>query len=153
MTKRYALFLDESETHKHDKVIHSDIEYHFCMAGIIVAEDDYAQLQSSVNQLKHRVWPELSNPESVILHQMRLIEAEKGRLDVSKYPEYSKFSRRSERRKFYDELKKIFINNKLTIVGSSINEDNLKMYYWVTGKNKQDQYLVAMQLLLEKYMP
>ena len=121
------------------------------MAGVIVAEDDYAQLQSSVNQLKHNVWPELSNPESVILHQMRLIEAEKGRLNTSKYPEYSKFNRRSERIKFYDELKKVFVNNKLTIVGSSINEDNLKMYYWVAGKNKQDQYLVAMQLLLENY--
>lgn len=43
------------------------------------------------------------------------------------------------------------MQNELTIVGSSINEDNLKQYYWVTGKNKQDQYLVAMQLLLENY--
>lgn len=151
MIKRYTLFLDESETHKHNKATHSDSNYYFCMAGVIVAEDDYAQLQSSVNQLKRNVWPELSNPESVILHQMRLIEAEKGRLDASKYPEYSKFNRRSERKKFYDELKKVFVNNKLTIVGSSINEDNLKQYYWVTGKNKQDQYLVAMQLLLENY--
>lgn len=33
----------------------------------------------------------------------------------------------------------------------SINEDNLKQYYWVIGKNKQDPYLVAMQLLLENY--
>ncbi len=151
MTKRYTLFLDESETHKHDRAAHNDSDYHFCMAGVIVAEDDYAQLQSSVNQLKHNVWPELSNTESVILHQMRLIEAEKGRLNTSKYPEYSKFNRRSERIKFYDELKKVFVNNKLTIVGSSINEDNLKMFYWVAGKNKQDQYLVAMQLLLENY--
>ena len=87
MTKRYTLFLDESETHKHDRVAHNDSDYHFCMAGVIVAEDDYAQLQSSVNQLKRNVWPELSNPESVILHQMRLIEAEKGRLDTSKRSE------------------------------------------------------------------
>jgi len=151
VAKRYTLFLDESETHKHDKVIRQDSDYHFCMAGVIVAEDDYAHLQNSLNQLKKSVWPELPNPERVILHQMRLIDAEKGRLDISKYPEYAKFSRRSERKKFYDELKKIFVNNRLTIVGSSINEDNLKQYYWVTGKNKQDQYLVAMQLLLENY--
>lgn len=106
MTKRYTLFLDESETHKHNKATHSDNDYHFCMAGVIVAEDDYAYLQNSVNQLKRNIWPELSNPENVILHQMRLIEAEKGRLDVSKYPEYAKFNRRSERKKFYNELKK-----------------------------------------------
>ena len=151
MIKRYTLFLDESETHKHDLVTRSDSDYHFCMAGVIVAEDDYADLQNSVNQLKRNVWPELGNPENVILHQMRLIEAEKGRLDTSKYPEYAKFNRRSERKKFYDELKNVFVHNKLTIVGSSVNEDNLKQYYWVTGKNKQDQYLVAMQLLLENY--
>ena len=82
MTKRYTLFLDESETHKHNKVTHSDSDYHFCMAGVIVAEDDYAYLQNSVDQLKRNVWPELSNPENVILHQMRLIEAEKGRLEA-----------------------------------------------------------------------
>lgn len=106
MTKRYTLFLDESETHKHNKITHRDSDYHFCMAGVIVAEDDYNQLQSSVDQLKRNVWPELSNPESVILHQMRLIEAEKGRLDASKYPEYSKFNRRAERKNFMMNLKK-----------------------------------------------
>lgn len=46
MTKRYTLFLDESETHKHDPMTHSDSDYHFCMAGVIVAEDDYAQLKN-----------------------------------------------------------------------------------------------------------
>lgn len=92
----------------------------------------------------------IDNPECVVLHQMRLIEAEKGRLDVRKYPEYSKFNRRSERKNFTMNLK-VFVNNKLTIVGSSINEDDLKRYYWVEKKNTQDQYLVAMQLLLENY--
>lgn len=151
MIKRYTLFLDESETHKHNEMTHKDCDYHFCMAGVVVAEDEYAQLQRSVNQLKRNIWPELSNPEDVILHQIRLLEAEKGRLDIGKYPEYAKFNRRAERKKLYGELKKVFADNKLTIVGSSINEDNLKQYYWVAGKNKQDQYLVAMQLLLENY--
>ena len=66
MTKRYTLFLDESETHKHDPMTHSDSDYHFCMAGVIVAEDDYAQLKNSVNQLKRNVWSELDNPECVV---------------------------------------------------------------------------------------
>ena len=67
MIKRYTLFLDESETHKHDPVTRSDSDYHFCMAGVIVAEDDYADLQNSVNQLKRNVWPEVGNPEMNIL--------------------------------------------------------------------------------------
>lgn len=151
MQKKYTLYLDESETHRHDVTTNRDNDYHFCMAGIIIADDNYGKLKTDVDQLKRNIWTELSNPEQVILHQMRLIEAEKGRLDIHKYPEYAKFRERRERKRFYDELKKIFVQNELTIVGSSINEDNLKQYYWVTGKNKQDQYLVAMQLLLENY--
>lgn len=151
MAKKYTLYLDESETHKKNPVTHRDENYHFCMAGVIVAEEEHEQLEICINQLKRNVWSELPNPENIILHQMRLIDAERGRLDASKYPEYVKFNKRAERRKFYDELKKVFVNTKLTIVGSSINEDSLKKYYWISGKNKQDQYLVAMQLLLENY--
>ena len=151
MQKKYTLYLDESETHKHDAASNCNNCFHFCMAGVIVADDDYEKLKTDVKQLKYNIWPELADPERVILHQMRLIEAEKGRLNIIEYPEYEKFRKYKERKKFYEELKKIFAHNALTIVGSSINEDNLKQYYWVTGKNKQDPYLVAMQLLLENY--
>ncbi len=149
--KKYTLYLDESETHKYNPVINKNDNFHFCMAGVIVAEDDYKDLENSVNNFKRAIWSEFPNPENIILHQMRLIEAEKGRLNSIKYPEYAKFNIISERRKFYKELKSVFVKNSLSIVGSSINEDNLKKYYWITGKNKQDQYLVAMQLLLENY--
>ena len=151
MAKKYTLYLDESETHKKNPVTHRDEDYHFCMAGVIVAEDEQEQLKNSIDQLKRNVWSELPNPENIILHQMRLIDAEKGRLDATKYPEYVKFNKKSERKHFYDELKKVFVNNKIFIVGSSINEDDLKKFYWVSGRNNQDQYLVAMQLLLENY--
>ena len=149
--KKYTLYLDESETHKKNIITNKDEFYYFCMAGVIIAEDDYSDLEESIKQLKRNVWSELSNPENVILHQMRVIDAERGRLDNIRYPEYSKFNRILERRKFYIELKKIFVKNNMIIVGSSICEDDLKKYYWVSGKNKQDQYLVAMQLLLENY--
>lgn len=70
---------------------------------------------------------------------MRLIDAEKGRLDAAKYPEYVNFNKKSERKHFYDELKKVFVSNKISILGSGINEDDLKNYYWVSGRNDQDQ--------------
>jgi len=149
--KEYTLYLDESETHKYNPVIRKNDNFHFCMAGVIVAKDDYKKLENSVNNLKRIVWREFTSPESIILHQMRLIDAEKGRLDIGKYPEYAKFIKRSERIKFYNELKNVFDRNSLSIVGSCINEVNLKKYYWISGKNIQDQYLVAMQLLLENY--
>lgn len=151
MPKKYTLYLDESETHRHDKITNRNTDFYFCMAGVIVADDVYEILKGDVNQLKHNIWPELPDPEQIILHQMRLAEAEKGRLDSVKYPEYVKFCARKERKRFYKELKQIFAHNSLTVIGSSINLGNLKEYYGVQNKNGQDQYLVAMQLLLENY--
>lgn len=149
--KQYTLYLDESETHKYNKVTNKNEECHFCMAGIIVATDDYDDLEASVNALKRRVWCDFPNPEEIILHQMLVNDAEKGRLDAARYPEYVKFKQRRERKRLYEELKKIFTDNDLIIVGSSVNKDNLKNFYSVQGRNKQDESLVTMQLLLENY--
>ena len=147
----YTLYLDESETHTFNKDTGKEINPHFCMAGIIVADNDIAKLKNSINSLKKTIWNDFPNPEEIILHQMRINEAEKGRLDTSKYPEYSRFKQGKERKKFYQELKKIFDQNDITIVGSCISENNMNQYYGLSGKNKQDQYLIAMQLILENY--
>ena len=96
MKKRYTLYLDESETHKFNPVSGGSEKFHFCMAGVIVAEDSIQDLANSVKQLKRTIWSDFPNPESIILHQMRILEAEKGRLDKNKYPEYAK---RSEERR------------------------------------------------------
>lgn len=149
--KHYTLYLDESQTHKCNYKAHYLYDFHFCMAGIIIADDNYPKLEQSVNLLKRNIWTGLLTPENIILHQMLIVDAEKGRLDASKHPEYVQFNRISERRKFYKELKKIFINNAITIVGSSLYEDDLKRYYAITGRNDPDAALVAMQLLLENY--
>lgn len=82
---------------------------------------------------------------------MLILDAEKGRLGPIKYPEYAKFNKRVERKKIYSELKKVFVDNQMTIVGSSLCEDDLKRYYCVSGRNEQDSALVTMQLLLENF--
>ena len=149
--KQYTLYLDESQTNKYNPTIKKGELYHFCMAGVIIATDDYPDVENCVNQLKRNIWNDISKPEDIILHQMLITDAERGRLDVVKYPEYARFNKRSERKKFYDELKTIFVNNNITIVGSSVNEDNLKNYYDLSNRNKVDVSLVTMQLLLENY--
>lgn len=149
--KKYTLYLDESQTHKFNSQQKKCADYHFCMAGIIIADDDYPYLENSVNTLKRNIWSELPKPEQIILHQMLIMNAEKGRLDNNKYPEYVKFNKKSERKKFYGELKKIFDTNNISIVGSSLCEDDLKKYYCISGRNEQDSSLVTMQLLLENY--
>lgn len=149
--KRYTLYLDESETHRYNNITRKNEDFYFCMAGIIIPTDDIPKLENNVIQLKKNVWSEYQNPENIILHQMRILEAEKGHLDATSFPEYVKFRRVSERRKFYDELKEIFMSNDITIIGCSINEDRFKDFYHIANRNSQDQYLVAMQLLLENY--
>ncbi len=152
MRKQYTLYLDESETSTFSPKTGKPENPHFCMAGIIIDVDKIANLDSSVNNLKRTIWNDLPNPERFILHQMRISEAEKGRLDATKYPEYVRFSRNAQRKLFYAELKKVFAQNPdIAIVGSSIKLDDLKSFYSVGGKNKQDPYLVAIQLLLENY--
>ena len=122
LREQYTLYLDESETHTFNPAIGGGENYHFCMAGVIAKKDDSSRLEAGIRQLKNIVWSELPNPQEIILHQMRILEAEKGRLDIKKYPEYSKFRKKEERVRFYRELKKIFVLNDITIIGSSISE-------------------------------
>lgn len=150
MKHHYTLYLDESETHRFDNQAHKAKDFYFCMAGIIIKQDDIPQIEQDLIKLKETIWPDHPHPQQIILHQMRILEASKGRLKQDVYPEYAKFRSAKPRKEFYQELKKLFAKNSLTIVGSSISEDDLKQLYWVNG-NKQDQYLIAMQLLLENY--
>lgn len=149
--KQYTLYLDESQTHKWNPKAKHSFDYHFCMAGVIIADDDYDGLVNSVNALKQNVWPAFPNPTDIILHQMLILDAEKGRLDAIKHPEYAQFNKASVRKRFYNELKKVFATNAITIVGSSICEDDMKKYYVIPGRNEPDTAMVAMQLLLENY--
>lgn len=147
----YTLYLDESKSYKYNPKTHKQYNSHFCIAGIIVKDDNYCYLENDINNLKRMTWPDISDPEKVILHQMNISDAEDGRLDVKKHPEYAKFSKNSNRKLFYKELKKIFENGKYTIVGGSIGLSELSKTFSASGKNNTDEYLVCMQMLLENY--
>lgn len=150
MMKKYTLYLDESETKIVNPATHKYHNPHFCMAGIIVADDDIPQLTNSLNHFKKIIWNDVPDPEAVIMHQMRILDAEKGRLDPVKYPEYMRFSQKRVRKNFYVELRQVFAQNDMTIVGCCISEDNLQKCYQESN-NSPDQYLIAMQFILENY--
>lgn len=150
MMKKYTLYLDESETKIFDRATQTYQNPHFCMAGIIVADNDLTQLTDSLNNFKRSIWGDLPRPESVIMHQMRILDAEKGRLDSTKYPEYVRFSRNRSRKDFYVRLRQVFAQSNITIVGCCISEDNMRCFYRESN-NRPDQYLIAMQFILENY--
>ena len=147
----YTLYLDESETHCYNKITSKNEAPHFCMAGVIIKDDNIDSVEQSINILKSTIWSDLADPHSVVLHQMLINNAQRGRLNVAKHPEYARFSSNANIKVFYQELQKVFVQNPMTIIGSCISEDNMKKYYGISGKNQLDQYLIAMQLILENY--
>lgn len=154
--KRYTLYIDESETSNN-----CNGQPHFCMAGAIINDKEYGIVENEVNKLKRSIWNDCSNPETIILHQKNIIAASKGKLDVSKFPEYERFKSKQFRKRFYSEFANIFDCNKICIVGGSIDVDYMEKYYDVqkphaTGepiryRNQTNKYLITLQLLLENY--
>lgn len=157
MAKRqYTLYLDESETSNS-----CNGNPHFCMAGAIIRDDDYPFIEGKLIDFKRRIFSTFPNPEGIVLHQMNIINAEKGRLDKTKFPEYNQFRANKIRANFYTEFTKIFDYNKIIIVGGSINKNTMAKGFDIKKpqkqplpegyRNKTDAYLVALQLLLENY--
>jgi len=148
--KKYTLYLDESITGTFVSGTKTMINPHFCMAGIIVADNDVANLTTLLNNLKGTIWSDYSDPSSVILHQMKILEAQKGRLEVKKFPEYERFRKNAVSKRFYAELKKVFDLSSIEIVGCCISEEFLRKCYYVSN-NEPDQYVIALQFILENY--
>lgn len=152
--KKYTLYLDESTT-----TVGKHGEPYFCMAGIIVKDDDYSIVQSALDDLKKDIWGDLSNPESIVLHQMNITKASKNQLDFKKYPEYKRFKSKSFRKDFNKKFSKLYDTKKMQIVGGCVREKTLNqafaVKYNVNGstmyRNNPDTYLITLQFLLENY--
>ena len=149
--KHYTLYLDESTTYRYNPFTHKKSDEHFCMAGIIIPDDDYNILQSDINSLKNTMWNDYPVPEDIILHQKNISDAEDGRLDIKKFPEYKRFSKNVNRKIFYSELKTIFTKGIYTVIGGSIGKSELDTAFSISGKNNTDEYLICLQMLLENY--
>lgn len=153
LMKRYTLYLDESQTSEANNG-----NPHFCMAGAIIKDDDYQFIEDKLNNFKNVIWSDIVNSENIVLHQMNIINATKGRLDITRYPEYKRFKNKNIRKRFYQELSKIYDYNKIYVVGGSVDEKLLNKYFNIknpslpdTYWNQTDKYLVTLQLLLENY--
>lgn len=154
--KQYTLYIDESQTH--DKF---EQRPHFCMAGAIINDKEYSAMADAVNHLKRTIWNDYSYPEKIILHQKSIIDASKGKLNISKFPEYERFKSKGFRKNFYSEFARIFDCRKITIVGSSIDVEYMEKCYDIIKpringesiqfRNQTNKYLITLQLLLENF--
>lgn len=142
----YTLYLDESTTHSgqfKDNV--------FCMAGIIIKDEDYKVLDAELNTLKSKIWNDVSNPSNIILHQMEITKAIKSKQDSSLVVDenYKRFKQNKNCRELYTQLGEIFEKKFITVIGASLDTELIKKYY--NSGNKTDPYLITLQMILENF--
>lgn len=138
---KYTLYLDESTTHNNfnNKV--------FCMAGVIIKDEDYSNIIiPEMNNLKRRIWHNVANPTDIVIHQKEVNEGIKRKATDSNF---TRFSQNRYCKMLYEGLNNLFSQNTMTIVGTCIVMDDLNLYF--NNGIKTDQYLIALQLLMENY--
>lgn len=142
----YTLYLDESTTHSgrfNDNV--------FCMAGIIVKDEDYIKLENKLNDIKTNSWSDCSNPKAVILHQMQISDAIRSRSDNSivVHSDYKRFKINQNCRNFYNALGQVFDLGIIKVIGATLDTKELNKLF--KCGNNPDPYLITLQLILENY--
>lgn len=137
---KYTLYLDESVSHNNYK------NQVFCMAGVIISENNYSKIVDEVNQLKEKIWHDKTNPSTVVIHQKDVNE---GQHSKTKNPDFIRFRENRYSKMLYNGLRDIYKNNDLVVVGTCIIDDDLNTYF--SNGIKTDKYLIALQLLLENY--
>lgn len=142
----YTLYLDESHTHNKGK------KEHFCIAGIIV-ENDYHNtiLTEELNLLKDRIWSDVPNPRTIILHEKDLREELNGhsKRKRSTLAEYQRFQDEKAAGKLYACLDKILNHQDISVIGASIDIDQLNRYY--PSKTLPSREFICLQIILENF--
>lgn len=144
----YYLFIDESESKV--KKTNDEFAYNFTVAGIIIKDDDYQHyLKPAVASLKREVWYDFENPEDLILHEMDIRAAIKGRRSKRRIKDHYKvFRSRARASLLFYELNDLVNTTPMKVVGASINTNQMYSYY---SHDRRDVYLIAMQTILENF--
>ncbi|KAB7704904.1 DUF3800 domain-containing protein [Bacillus aerolatus] len=143
---KYFLFLDESTTHSSG--FNNPV---FCVAGFIIKEEDYEKiLIPKLDELKSKIWQDLANPTSIVLHEKEIREAQNRmhRINTVK-PHFQRFRQNGNSRLLFSELSKLFQALPCTIIGACIDMDSLKNHF--DPACSTETYLTAMQIILENY--
>lgn len=142
----YTLYLDESYTYEH-----KGKKPAFAIGGFIVKDSETININTSIDNLKKTVWSDLSDPTSIVLHEMDLKEAlnmRKPKRDLK--PEYVRFrGNNSLVKKIYAEISKIVKNSEIHTIGCVVKNND---YYSNFPKGIGNEIsLVCMQIILENY--
>lgn len=142
----YTLYLDETYTYEHNGQKSA-----FAIGGFIVKNSDENIINNDIDNLKRVIWSELSDPTSVILHEMDLKDAINKRVPKKKVkPEYVKFRNdKTLAKTLYREVSKIVKKSNIHTIGCVVKHDD---YYNNFPKGIGNEIsLVCMQIILENY--
>lgn len=143
----YTLYLDESYTYKNNGKKPA-----FAVGGFIVKNSDVPSIDRKIDRLKKEIWHDLSEPTSVILHELDLKNAVNKRTPIEKINEnYVKFrNNKSLSNKVYRCISKIVKTVDIHTVGCVV----LKNRYFDNFPQKigNEISLVCMQIIIENYV-
>lgn len=141
----YTLYVDES-------TIGSISNSFFCMGGVIINKKDYDNIEDSVNELKLKIWDNISGCENFILHEKDISFASNP-LNSSHLEEIEECNRifvnNDKVVQLYNGLSKIFKNSSLATIGVCLNRNKLNSNYG--SKNMNHNLSIAIQILIENY--
>lgn len=147
--EKYHLYLDESSSNNGLAVSHRDYKSSFCVAGIIVKEDLIDTLSVDLNNLKRTLWSDIQQPESIILHEMEVRNANRRNNNKPIDPLYTRFRVRRITRTLYQGLNSVLIQSNCKVIGASINTFEMQRYFGADLETPE--YLVTFQIILENF--
>lgn len=142
----YTLYIDESET------FNKAGQKYFVMSGVIIKQNEYTNIQKSVEKLKQVVWDNATGCENYILHEKDVSFASNplNSRKLSSVPTYFHiFTDRKKVNLLYNELSKLFKNTNLQAIGVCLDKNSLFSSYGESNIN--NQLTIAIQLLIENY--
>ncbi|MDE6738051.1 MAG: DUF3800 domain-containing protein [Lachnospiraceae bacterium] len=142
----YTLYIDESET------FNNSGKKYFVMSGVSIRKTNYPVIRSEVEELKRKVWDNITGCENYILHEKDISFANFP-LNSSKLSAvascYHIFTDTKKVQLLYNELSKLFKKSDLYIIGVCLDKSALFARYG--EKYLNNQLTIAIQLLVEHY--
>lgn len=141
----YHLYLDESKISRNGQQV-------YCVAGIVVLHQHLSDFRRSLAKLKYSIWSEADSfqtaPKDRILHEAEIRSGNRSVLE--RYPYYNVFHDMEGKERFFEELRKLIVNNKLNVIGSIVDLTSLQNAY-LSRQNSYTGYYTALSSIMENY--
>lgn len=136
MEIEYTLYLDEIQA--------NDPYEYFCLAGVIIKNELYKDIETCINEIKKRHF----ETTEVILHEVDIRRAPNNKGKTPNEKIIRRFMRKEESKEsYFKDLVSFFKNNEFVVLSASLHQRNSKETY----PKHRDKYFMTLQILLENF--